>query len=79
MKRTFRDYQEKLLQDLQDSELAAAYLNVALMDEDPRVFLLALKNVYEAQGGDMTPLATLKNHQISRSHLSSPNRSSIFV
>ena len=50
MKRIFRDYQEKLLQDLQDTELAMAYLNAALMDEDPRVFLLALKNVVEAQG-----------------------------
>ncbi len=38
MKRKLRDYQEKLLQDLQDPELASAYLNVSLMDEDPRVF-----------------------------------------
>ena len=50
MKREFRDYQEKLLQDLQDPELASAYLNEALKDEDPRIFLLALKNVCEAQG-----------------------------
>jgi DNA-binding phage protein len=57
MKRTFRDYQEKLLEDLQDPELATAYLNVALTDEDPRVFLLALKNVCEAQGKEMTTLA----------------------
>jgi len=56
MKRKFRDYQEKLLQDLQDPELASAYLNVSLMDEDPRAFLLALKNVFEAQGGKMTTL-----------------------
>jgi DNA-binding phage protein len=49
MKRKFRDYQEKLIQDLQDPELATAYLNVALTDEDPPVFLLALKNVCEAQ------------------------------
>ncbi len=27
MKRQFRDYQEKLLEDLQDPELATAYLN----------------------------------------------------
>jgi len=49
MKREFRDYQEKLIQDLQDSEEASLYLNEALKDEDPRVFLLALKNVCEAQ------------------------------
>jgi len=48
MKRQFRDYQEKLIQSLQDPELASAYLNEALRDEDPRVFLLALKNVCEA-------------------------------
>lgn len=44
------DYQEKLLQDLQDPQEAMAYLNAALMDEDPRIFLLALKNVVAAQG-----------------------------
>jgi probable addiction module antidote protein len=67
MKRQFRDYQDKLLQDLQDQELAIAYLNVALMDEDPWIFLLALKNVYEAQGGDMTDLARKTN--LSRENL----------
>ncbi|MCK4517569.1 hypothetical protein KAT92_02250 [Candidatus Babeliales bacterium] len=46
--RKFRDYQEKLMEDLQDYDLASAYLNEALLDEDPRVFLLALKNVLAA-------------------------------
>lgn len=50
MKRDFRDYQEKLIDDLQDPEEALAYLNAASMDEDPRVFLLALKHVLQAQG-----------------------------
>ncbi len=50
VKREFRDYQEKLIQDLQDPEEASLYLNEALKDEDPRIFLLALKNVCEAQG-----------------------------
>ncbi len=67
MKRIFRDYQEKLLEDLQDPELASAYLNVSLMDENPHVFLLALKNVFEAQGGKMTDLA--KKTKISRENL----------
>lgn len=67
MKRQFRDYQKKLIQDLQDPELAAAYLNLAFTDEDPRIFLLALKNVYEAQGGEMTELA--KKTNISRENL----------
>ena len=43
IKRKFRDYQEKLIQDLQDPEEASLYLSEALKDEDPRVFLLALK------------------------------------
>jgi probable addiction module antidote protein len=37
------------------------------MDEDPRVFLIALKNVYEAQGGDMTSLA--KKTKLNRENL----------
>jgi probable addiction module antidote protein len=67
MKRKFRDYQEKLLQDLQDPKLATAYLNEALMDEDPRVFLLALKNVLEAQGEEMTDIA--RKTKLSRENL----------
>lgn len=67
MKRKFRDYQEKLLEDLQDTELAREYLNVALLDEDPRIFLLALKNVCEAQGIEMTGLA--KKTKLSRENL----------
>lgn len=67
MKREFRDYREKLLQDLQDSELATAYLNEALTDEDPRVFLLALKSVCEARGEEMTSLA--KKTKVSRENL----------
>jgi probable addiction module antidote protein len=67
MKREFRDYQEKLIQDLQDPEEASLYLNEALKDEDPRVFLLALKNVCEAQGEAMTDLA--RQTKISRENL----------
>jgi len=50
MNKRLIDYQEQLLQDLQDPKEAIAYLNAALMDEDPRIFLLALKNVVAAQG-----------------------------
>jgi probable addiction module antidote protein len=67
MKKRFRNYREKLIQDLQDIELATEYLNVALMDEDPRIFLLALKNVCEAQGEEMTELA--KKTSLSRENL----------
>lgn len=51
------DYQENLIKILKDPRKALAYLNAALTDEDERIFLLALKNVLEAQGGDMTSLA----------------------
>ena len=67
MKREFRDYQEKLIRDLQDPEEASLYLNEALKDEDPRMFLLALKNVCEAQGATMTSLA--RQTKISRENL----------
>ncbi|MCL4229164.1 putative addiction module antidote protein [Candidatus Dependentiae bacterium] len=66
-KRVFRDYHEKNMNDLQNSKLAIAYLNEALMDEDPRVFLLALKDVCEAQNIDMTELA--EKTQLSRENL----------
>jgi len=45
-----KDYQEDLLKSLQDPQEAAAYLNAAL-EEAPKVFLLALRNVVEAWGG----------------------------
>jgi len=59
MRKRFINYQEELIQSLQDPEEVVAYLNAALMDDDERVFLLALKNVLEAQEGDMTSLARI--------------------
>ena len=35
----------------EDKELTIEYLNVSLEEEDPRMFLLALRNVAEAYGG----------------------------
>src|SRR5579883_627770 len=46
-----RDYKEHLLEQLQDPEEAAAYLDAALKDDDPHVFLLALRDIAEAHGG----------------------------
>ena len=50
-----RDYQEALLEALKDPEEAKVYLEVALeeyeQDNDKEAFLLALRNVAEAQGG----------------------------
>ena len=46
-----RDYKEHLLESLEDPEEAAAYINVAIEDNDLQVFLLALRDVADAQGG----------------------------
>jgi probable addiction module antidote protein len=43
-------YEEGLHTALADSLEAAAYLNAALEDDDPKVFLLALRDVAEARG-----------------------------
>lgn len=60
-------YHELLLESLQDPDAALAYLNAALAEEDPRAFLLALKNVIEARGGDMSAFAT--RAQLNRENL----------
>ncbi len=46
-----KNYKEHLLKQLQNPEEAAAYLNAALHDDDPHVFLLALRDIAEAKGG----------------------------
>lgn len=65
-KRRTPAYREDLMARLQDPQRAEAYLNAALEDEDKNVFLLALRDVAEAQGG-MTKLARLTH--ISREHI----------
>ena len=60
-KRNYRDFQEILLKHLQDPEDAAAYLKAALADDDERVFLLALRNVLEAQGSSISNLSEETN------------------
>ncbi len=61
-----RSYKEYLLEQLQDAEQAAAYINAALEEDDPHMFLMALRDVAEAQGG-MTKLA--RKSQINRESL----------
>ena len=46
-----RAYQPDLIESLRDSEEAEEYVNAALEEDDPELFLLALRNVAEAQGG----------------------------
>ena len=50
------DYQKDLLAALKNTEEATAYLNAALEAGDQKAFLLALRNVLQAQGG-MTRLS----------------------
>lgn len=49
------DYETRLLEDLEDPELAAAYLEACMEDEDPAIFLIALRQVAQAKG--MTALS----------------------
>jgi len=44
-------YKENLLSSLKDPEAAAEYLTACLDDGDVEVFLLALRDVAETQGG----------------------------
>jgi DNA-binding phage protein len=67
-----RNYQDFLLEQLQDHDFAVAYLNEALNEslkgdeESQKLFLIALRNVAEAQGGvgalKWTPLSRQKIH-----------------
>jgi probable addiction module antidote protein len=44
-------HRDRLIEELRaDPELAAEYINAAADDDDPRVYLAALKTVAEAQG-----------------------------
>jgi probable addiction module antidote protein len=49
-------FKEDLLESLKDPQEAKGYLDAALADGDPDLFLEALKDVAEAQGG-MTAIA----------------------
>ena len=51
MRKKSVSYQEYLIDSLRDPEEAAGYLNAALEGGDIAVFLLALRNVVQAQGG----------------------------
>jgi probable addiction module antidote protein len=61
MKRKHRNYKESLFESLKDTQEALAYLNAALQDEDPRIFLIALKNVLTAQEIDISAFAQETN------------------
>ena len=45
-------YRDHLLESLKDRDEAARYLSACLEDSDPRVFLVALRDVADAHGGE---------------------------
>lgn len=49
-------YDDYLIESLRNQRRAKAYLNAALEDGDPRVFLLALRNVAKSRGLSDTPV-----------------------
>ena len=66
-KRNHDSFKSYSLEKLKDHAFALEYLNAALIDDDQRVFLLALKNVLEAQGCDISSIAEYT--QLSRQNL----------
>lgn len=77
-----KSYKEHLLKELQDPDEAAAYLDACLEDEDPHVFLLALKDVAEAQGGmgKLAKVSSLNRQSLYRtlSRTGNPKMTNIF-
>lgn len=63
---TKREYADSLPRTLQRPKEAEAYLNASLEKNDPALFLLALRNVAEAQDG-MTEFA--KKAKLNRENL----------
>ena len=51
------DYETHIGKSLQDPKFLEAYLNEALNEKDPRVFLIALKNIAKAKGGGISGFA----------------------
>ena len=46
-----KSYKDYLIESLREPTEAVGYLNAALHDDDPEVFLMALRDVTEALGG----------------------------
>jgi len=67
MTRKARDYSDHLDEVLRDDEEAVAYLNAALADAEPEVFLLALRDVARARKGGLPALAEAAH--LNREHL----------
>jgi len=62
-----RDYREHLDDVLKDDDEAVAYLNAALAEDDPEIFLLALRDVARARKGGLAAMAEAAH--LNREHL----------
>lgn len=62
----YKNYHDFIIDELADPVFATAYLNEALMEPDGKMFLIALKNVLEAQEKSVSHIAR-------RAHLSRQN------
>lgn len=62
-------YHEQLIQDLKNPLEAAAYIEVALEENEPKFISKALKNVVEAQGGieELSSSAKLAYEKLDKS------------
>ena len=63
MRAASADFDEFLMRSLKSTRLAKAYLNAALEDDDPRVFLLALRNVAQARGFSRVAASSALNRE----------------
>ena len=81
MKKRSGDYQKYLIESLKDPVEATNYLNAALEEkDDPQAFLVALRNVAEAQGmGKVAKAADLNRESFYRmlSDMGNPRFSSL--
>ncbi len=72
------DHYEFLIKQLKDPEEASAYLNAALEAGDKRAFLMALRNVLEAQGGMTKISGRAKINRVSLYKMLSKNGNPAF-
>lgn len=71
MKRSV-SYQKGLIRTLRKPEESVAYLNAAIQDGDLDVFLLALRNVIEAQGSITEIAQRSRLHRVSLHKMFAP-------
>ena len=61
--RRYRLYEDFLIERLKDRKTAKGYLKAALEEDDPRVFLLALRHVAQALGMSQVAADTKLNRE----------------